>query len=59
VEIKRQVLLAGDAAYRRHLNKSFPDDRLATSQDNGRQQIPSEETVPLATISAKDYKVKD
>ena len=32
-----QVLLAGDDAYRRHLNKSSPDDRLATPHDTSRQ----------------------
>jgi hypothetical protein len=48
-----QVLLAGNDAYRRHLNKSSPDDRLATSHNSGRQQIPSEEVTPLESISVR------
>jgi len=42
----RQGRLAGDDAIRRHPNNSSPDDRLATSHNTGRQQIPSEEVVP-------------
>jgi len=32
-----QSLLAGDNAYRRHLNEYSPDDRLATPHDTSRQ----------------------
>ena len=32
-----QRLLAGDDAYRRHLNEYSPDDRLATPHDTSRQ----------------------
>jgi len=32
-----QELLAGDVAYRRHVHKSSPDDRLATPHDTSRQ----------------------
>jgi hypothetical protein len=51
-----QRLLPGDDAYRRHLNKSSPDDRLAKSSDPARRQIPSEEVVPLATISPRRFR---
>jgi hypothetical protein len=48
------MLLAEDDAYRRHPNKSSPDDRFATSPDTGRDQIPSEQVVPLASFCAKE-----
>jgi hypothetical protein len=48
-----QVPHGGDDAYRRHPNKSSPDDRIAASHDTGGEQIPSEEVVPLASISAR------
>ena len=46
-----QMSLAEDDAYRLHLNEYSPDDRLARSYDIGRQQFPSEEAAPLASVS--------
>jgi hypothetical protein len=48
-----QMLLAGDDACGCYPSNSFPDDRLATSNDTGRQQITSEQVVPLATDSPR------